>query len=87
VDQRLPRGRRQGDGGVRQATFVFTAEPEREPLTIASDKDFRLAQTQDLLDAIRTGGETRTPLREGAKTLDLVLGAVRSNEQRGEIGL
>ncbi len=72
---------------ANQATFVFTAEPERESLVIASDRDFRLAQTQDLLRAIRTGGETRTPLREGARTLDLVLAAVRSNEQRAEVAL
>jgi predicted dehydrogenase len=72
---------------ANQATIVFTAEPEREPLTIASDKDFRLAQIQDLLDAIHTGRETRTPLREGAKTLDLVLAAVRSNESRSEVAL
>lgn len=72
---------------ANQATFTFTAEPEREPLVIASEKDFRLALVQDLLTAIRTGGETRIPLREGAKTLDLVLAAVRSNAQRGEVAL
>ncbi len=72
---------------ANQATFVFTAEPERAPLVVASDRDFRLAQTQDLLRAIRTGGQTRTPLREGARTLDLVLAAVRSNEQRAEVRL
>ena len=38
-------------------------------------------------NAIRTGGETRTPLREGAKTLDLVLAAARSNELRAEVAL
>lgn len=72
---------------ANQATFTFTAEPQREPLVIASDKDFRLALVQDLLSAIRTGGETRAPLREGAKTLDLVLAAARSNELRGEVAL
>jgi len=72
---------------ANQATFTFTAEPEREPLVIASEKDFRLALVQDLLTAIRTGGETRIPLREGAKTLDLVLAAVRANAQRGEVAL
>lgn len=70
---------------ANQATFTFTDAPGREPLQIASDKDFRLAQTQDLLTAIRTGGETRTPLREGAKSLDLVLAAARSAEQRAEV--
>ena len=72
---------------ANQATFVFTDDPERPPLVIDSDRDFRTAQTQDLLDAIRTGGSTRTPLREGALTLDLVLGAVRSAETRAEVRL
>lgn len=72
---------------ANRAVFTFTAEPDREPLAIDSDRDFRLAQMQDLLDAIRTGGETRTPLREGAKTLDLVLAAARSNQLRAEVAL
>lgn len=72
---------------ANRAVFTFTGEPDREPLVIDSDRDFRLAQMQDLLDAIRTGGETRTPLREGAKTLDLVLAAVRSNQLRAEVAL
>ena len=72
---------------ANQATFTFTAEPEREPLVVASDRDFRLALMQDLLRAIRTGGETRVPLREGAKTLDLVLAAARSNDLRAEVAL
>lgn len=72
---------------ANQATFTFTAEPEREPLVVASDRDFRMALMQDLLSAIRTGGETRIPLREGAKTLDLVLAAARSNELRAEVAL
>jgi predicted dehydrogenase len=40
---------------------------------------------RDLVSAIRTNGETRTPLREGAKTLDLALAAVRSAETRAEV--
>ena len=57
------------------------------PLVIDSQRDFRLAQTQDLLTAIRTGGDTRTPLREGARTLDLVLAAARSGETHAEVRL
>ncbi len=72
---------------ANQATFVFTDDSGRSPLVIESEKDFRLAQTQDLLNAIRSGGDTRTPLREGAQTLDLVLAAARSGETRTEIGL
>ncbi len=72
---------------ANQATFVFTDDPSRPPLVIDSARDFRLAQTQDLLDAIRTGSATRTPLREGALTLDLVLAAARSGETHTETRL
>jgi len=72
---------------ANQATFTFTAGPERTPLAVASDRDFRRALIEDLFAAIRTGGETRTPLREGAKTLDLVLAAVRADERRAEVPL
>jgi predicted dehydrogenase len=72
---------------VNEAVFYPTEAPNQEPLKVTSERDFRLHQTLDLLNAIQTGGETRTPLREGAKSLDLVLGAVKSNEKRGEIAL
>jgi predicted dehydrogenase len=72
---------------VNEAVFYPTEAPNQKPLKVTSERDFRLHQTLDLLNAIQTGGETRTPLREGAKSLDLVLGAVKSNEKRGEIAL
>lgn len=72
---------------ANNATFYYTDKPDQPPAPINSDRDFRLHQTQDFLNAIRTNGETRTPMREGAKTLDLVLAAVRSNQSRGEIRL
>jgi predicted dehydrogenase len=55
--------------------------------SIASDQDVFLLQIQDLLDAIRTGGETRTPLRQGAQSLELALAAVRSAEKQTEVKL
>jgi len=70
---------------VNTATLYYT--DERPPQTIQATRDFRLLQTLDLINAIQNGGETRTPIREGAKSLDLVLAAVRSNEQRGEVAL
>jgi hypothetical protein len=42
-------------------------------------------QLRDLVNAIRTNGATRTPIREGARTLDLVLAAARSAETHSEI--
>jgi len=62
------------------AVFTPTDAPNRVPQTISSERDPFVAQLQDLITAIRTNGATRTPLREGARALDLVLAAVRSNE-------
>jgi predicted dehydrogenase len=53
--------------------------------TISSEKNVYLAELQDLLVAIRTDGETRTPMREGAKSLDLALAATRSAETHQEV--
>jgi predicted dehydrogenase len=69
------------------ATFTLTDQPDNPTIRIESDRDFRYHQMLDLINAIKTGGETRTPLREAAKTLDLVAAAVKSNETRGEIAL
>jgi predicted dehydrogenase len=68
------------------ATFTPTA-PLADPLTLASDRDVFLAQMKDLVNAIKTGAETRTPLREGARSLDLVLAAQRSSETRLAVNL
>jgi predicted dehydrogenase len=69
------------------ATFHYTAEPGRPPEVIASDRDIYLAEMQDFLHAIRTGRPARTPLREGAKSLDLALAATRSAQTRSEVRL
>lgn len=68
------------------ATFTHTDATARVE-SIASDQDVFLLQIQDLLDAIRTGGETRTPLRQGAQSLELALAAVRSAEIQTEVKL
>jgi UDP-N-acetyl-2-amino-2-deoxyglucuronate dehydrogenase len=69
---------------ANHATFHYTAESDREPEVIASDRDYYLSQMQDFLSAIRTGQQTRTPLREGAKSLELALAATRSAKLGGE---
>lgn len=69
------------------ALFTLTDQPDNPTIRVETDKDFRRAQMLDLLNAIRTGGETRTPMREGAKSLDLVLAARRSAETRAEVAL
>jgi predicted dehydrogenase len=69
------------------ATFTSTAVPLTDPLTLDSSRDVFLAQMKDLVNAIQTHSETRTPLREGARSLDLVLAARRSCETRMEVSL
>lgn len=70
---------------ANNATFTFTAEPERPPLVIASERNIYLAEMQDFLAAIRSGTPTRTPLREGAKSLDMALAATKSAAERQEV--
>jgi predicted dehydrogenase len=72
---------------ANHATFHFTAGPTRAPLTIASDRDLLRHQLLDLIAAIRTNGETRTPIREGALALDLALGALESAQTHAEVRL
>jgi predicted dehydrogenase len=69
------------------ATFTPTTAPALASETIAAEQDVFVLQLRDLVNAIRTNSTTRTPLREGAKTLDLVLAAVLSAEMRTEITL
>lgn len=68
-----------------QAELFFTASPGREPSTICSERDVLKFQTLDLLQAIRAGGETRCPLREGALSLDLALKANESASTHTEV--
>ena len=69
------------------ATFTPTGAPELAPEIIASEQDVFALQLRDLVNAIRTNGETRTPLREGARSLDLVLAAQRSSDAGVEVKL
>lgn len=72
---------------ANNASFHFTAEALPRTETTSSERDVYLAELQDLLTAIRTGAETRTPMREGAKSLDMALAATRSAETHREISL
>jgi predicted dehydrogenase len=65
---------------ANQAVFHFTAQPGAPTHTVAGDRNLHLAELLDLIAAIRTGRPTRTPLREGALSLDLALAARRSAE-------
>ena len=72
---------------ANHAVFTHTREPELSVEEIASGRDMYLAEVLDLLQAIRSGGETRTPIREGAKSLDLALAATRSAQMHTEVRL
>ena len=72
---------------ANNARFHFTAETPVRTEAISSEKDIYLAELQDLLTAIRISGQTRTPMREGAKSLDMALAATQSAETRKEISL
>lgn len=72
---------------ANNALFHYTAETPVRTESISSEKNVHLAELQDLLTAIRSDGETRTPLREGAKSLDMALAATRSAEAHQEISL
>jgi predicted dehydrogenase len=69
------------------ATFTHTNAQPPCIESIASTQDVFANQLRDLVNAIRTNNETRTPIREGAKSLDLVLAAARSAETHQEIQL
>lgn len=72
---------------ANNAQFHFTAESPLRTETISNDRNIHLAELQDLLNAIRTDGQTRTPLREGAKSLDMALAATQSAETHREVSL
>jgi predicted dehydrogenase len=72
---------------ANNALFHFTTETPVRTETISSDRNIHLAELQDLLTAIRTNGETRTPMREGAKSLDMALAATQSAETHQEVSL
>lgn len=65
---------------ANHAAFTFTAKPYLQMATVASDQDYYKLELLDLVRAIQTGGSTRTPMREGALSLDLALAATRSVE-------
>ena len=63
---------------ANHATFTYTGGPYLQNVSIASDQDTYRLELLDLVNAIETGGDTRTPLREGALSLDLALAGARS---------
>jgi UDP-N-acetyl-2-amino-2-deoxyglucuronate dehydrogenase len=65
---------------ANHATFTFTAGPELQTESIAFEDNYHLEELLDLYGAIAEDRSTRTPIREGALSLDLALAARRSAE-------
>ena len=62
---------------------TLTLYSTREPLkieTLSEERDTYLLESMDLIKAILQDQETRTPISEGAKTLEFTLAAMRSME-------
>jgi predicted dehydrogenase len=73
---------------ANHAHFVFTGD--RDNLTtedIASEEDCYLLELLDLYRAITKGSATRTPIREGALSLELALAATRSAQTQAVVSL
>jgi len=72
---------------ANNAVIYHTDKPWIPVTQIGSQKDMYLAETQDLLEAIQTDREARVPMKEGARTLQLVLAARDSADQGGPLRL
>jgi predicted dehydrogenase len=60
------------------AVFHQTGQAWPTAITVAADKDMYLAQTLDLLAAIRANRPTAVPIEEGVRSLGLALAATQS---------
>lgn len=72
---------------ANHATFTYTAGPELRSETVASDESYHLRELLDLYAAIVEDRAPRTPIREGARSLELALAARRSAETAGVVTL
>jgi predicted dehydrogenase len=63
---------------ANNATFTYTGEvPPRQEI-VASTDNFFVRELLDLYQAITENGQTRTPMEEGARSLDLALAITQS---------
>ncbi len=72
---------------ANHAVFTYTGGPELRTETVAADESYHLRELLDLYTAIVEGRGARTPIREGALSLDLALAARRSAETRAAVAL
>jgi predicted dehydrogenase len=69
------------------AAFTYTAGQEIKTEMIASEENVYLREILDLYQAIATDGTTRTPIQEGARSLDLALAITQSAQTRQPVSL
>jgi predicted dehydrogenase len=72
---------------ANHAVFHHTDREWGATTTIASEKDIYLAETLDLLEAIREDRPTAVPIKEGVRSLQFVLAATQSAEQRAPVDI
>jgi predicted dehydrogenase len=70
---------------ANNAVFHMTAQDGVPQRVITSERNVHRAELLDLIQAIRTGGQTRTPMREGALSLELALAATTSAQTHQEV--
>ncbi len=63
---------------ANNAVFTYTTGPEIRKEMIVSQENLYALELLDLYQAITTGAPTRTPMREGALSLDLALAITKS---------
>ena len=67
------------------ATIHFTKRSWPSVTSIAAEKNMYLAETLDLLEAIRDDRPAAVPIEEGVRSLELALSATRSADQQAVI--
>ena len=72
---------------ANHAIFHHTAEKDLSETTIAAEDDLYLAETLDLLAAIREDRAPAVPIEEGVLSLKLALCAAQSAEQDAPVSL
>ena len=65
---------------ANHATFTYTTTPDLVTETVSSEESCHMRELLDLYGAVVEDRSTRTPIREGALSLDLALAARHSAE-------
>lgn len=72
---------------ANHAAFHDTRQPTPMTITVAAERDLYLAETVDLIDAIRQDRPTAVPVEEGVRSLQLALAAMRAAEKNVPINI